>query len=239
MSPDEIRPESTVSPDAAPERPRYWIVGLALLALVLAVLAGAVLLDRRARPHVGIDPTAAITAAAQATRGPVAERSPTMPVGAVPTAAGASPTPSATASPSGPSAASSPTERQIEEAYRTYLRIYSDAVLNLDTSRLSEVLDGRALQLVTDEVNELKSRGRPVKIVEDERTIAFARVTETSATLVDEYTSRSVYVDPRTMQPLPRTGPPTRVRQSYEFRRVGGVWKIVDGTREVLTGDSR
>lgn len=232
MSPDEGRTEMSASASTARERRPYWMIALALLGLVLAVLAGAFLLERRARPRVGIEPTADVTMVTQATAAPVEEHSPTAAAGIVPTTAAASASP-------GLRTADPAAEREIEEAYRMYLRIYSDAVLNLDTSRLHEVLDGRALQLVTDEVNELKARGRPVKIIEDERTIAFARVTEAGATLVDEYTSRSVYVDPRTLQPLPRTGPPARIRQSYELQKVAGVWKIIDGTREALNGDTR
>nr|MDA8218666.1 hypothetical protein [Dehalococcoidales bacterium] len=130
-------------------------------------------------------------------------------------------------------------ELEIEAAYEDYLRVYSEAVLNLDTSHLNEVLAGQALQLVTDEVNGLVAGGRPVKIIEDERMVALGGVTETSATVVDEYVSRSVYVDPSTKQPLPRTGPPMRVRQSYELRKVNGAWKIIDGTRETLGEVSR
>lgn len=225
MSADDTRPEAATGTDLTRVRPPFWVVGVALLALVLALLSGAVLLDRRSRPRVGIEPTTAISAVAEAT--------------ALATHSGASPTSSTTSSSSGQSTVSIETERQIEEAYRTYLRTYSEAVSRLTTNRLHEVLDGRALQLVTDEVNDLKARGRPVQIVEDERTIAVANVTETSATLIDEYTSRSVYINPTTMQPMPRSGPPTRVRQSYEFRKINGAWKIVDGTRESLGGDSR
>lgn len=234
MSPDETLGETQAGADVStePRRP-YWAVGLVLLAAVLVVLAAAFLLDRQLRPRVGIEATATTPALAQASTPPTAAPSPTVPAAATPTAPAAA-APTVVASPTGLPVASSPLEREIEAAYERYLRVYSDAVLNLDTSHLSEVLDGKALQLVTDEVNELKAKGRPVKIIEDDRAIALSRVTDTSATLVDEYTSRSVFADPNTKQPLPRTGPPTRIRQSYEFRKIDGVWKIVDGTREVL-----
>lgn len=130
--------------------------------------------------------------------------------------------------------ATSPLEREIEDAYYRYLQVYSDAVLNLDTSRLSEVLDGEALRSVAEEVDDRKASGRPLKVIEDDRLIAFGPVTETQASLIDEYTSRSVVVDANTKQPLPRTSPPTRIRQTYVFRKLDGTWKIVDGTREIL-----
>jgi hypothetical protein len=106
--------------------------------------------------------------------------------------------------------------------------------LSLDTSRLSEVLGGEALRSVTEEVNDRKANGRPLKVIEDDRLLAFGPVTETQASLIDEYTSRSVVVDMHTSQPLARKSPPTWIRQTYVFRKVDGTWRIVDGTREVL-----
>ena len=219
---------------AGPERGRrYWLVGLGILALLAVVFLGAFLADRQFRPGVGIQP--ALTA--------VPEGSTQTPAGAYGSATSqptATPTivavvaPSGTPSPGGMRVADSPLEMEIEAAYLKYLQVYSDAVANLDTSHLQEVLDGQALQWVTDEVNDLKAKGRPGKIIEDDRLTSIAFVTETSASVADEYTSRSVFVDPNTKQPLPRTGPPLRVRQSYDLRKINGVWKIVNGTREVL-----
>jgi hypothetical protein len=130
--------------------------------------------------------------------------------------------------------ATSPLEREIEDAFYRYLQVYGESVLKLDTSRLPEVLDGPALQSVIEEVSDRKARGRPLKVIEDDRLVGFGSVGETQASVLDEYTSRSVIVDANTNQPLPRTSPPTRVRQTYVFRKINGVWKIVDGTREVL-----
>ncbi len=243
MGPDDTLNQETLRTNLGREHRRpYWLIGLALLGLVVILLAGAFLLDRQLRPRVGIESPPAVATAVRPTSVPVAIVPPTMPV--TPVAATAQPAPVSTATtaagapatqtPGGPRVATSPLEQEIEAAYQNYLRVYSEAVLNLDTNHLSEVLAGQALQLVTDEVNGLKARGRPVKIVEDDRVVALGRVTETSATVVDEYVSRSVYIDPGTMQPLPRTGPPTQVRQSYELRKFNGVWKIIDGSREAL-----
>lgn len=226
---------SDASPDPERRRP-FWVVGLVLLGLVVAMLGGAFLLDRQLRPGVGIE--AALTTGASTptlasggTRPPTDQ--PTAPAGQVPAAA-ATPTETVAVV----RIASSPLEREIEAAFQRYLQIYSQAVWELDATHLHDVLAGQALRWVTDEVNQLKAEGRPVKIVEEERKVALARVTETSATVVDDYVSHSVYVDPQTKQPLPRTKPPTRVRQSYELRKIDGIWKIVDGTREVLSEGS-
>jgi hypothetical protein len=132
------------------------------------------------------------------------------------------------------SVATSPTEREIEATFERYLRIYSEAVLSLDTSRLDEVLAGEALQLVTDEIDDRRVRGRPLKVIEENRVVALADVTENRGFLLEEYTSRSVIVDASTQQPLPRSAPPLRVRQVYQLRRTDGVWRIVDWSRQDL-----
>jgi hypothetical protein len=192
--------------------PRPLVVFVALLALLVVAFGAAVLLDRRFRPAVGTVPDTA--APAQVT-------------------AGAGPSQGAGQA-SGTRFARTPLEREVEEAFLRYLDVYSNAVINLDSSRLPEVLDGAALQWVQEEVNDLKERQRPAKVIEENRTLRFTDVTPTSATLEDEYVNRSVYVDPRTKEPLPRTSAPTRVRQTYQYRKISGVWKIVDGTRDEL-----
>lgn len=211
-----------------PRRP-WWLVGLALLGLVVVLLVGAVLIGRQLRPSVGVEPAPQAPVAAQATNPAAVAPGPTAPAAAPTAVSGATSAP-----PAGVRIANSPLEREIEDAFHRYLQVYSEAVLNLDTTRLSQVLDGEALQAVTEEVNDRRARARPLKVIEDDRLVAFGPVTDTQATLLDEYTSRSVVVDATTGHDLPRTSPPARVRQTYVLRKIGDVWKIVDGTREVL-----
>ena len=216
-------PVATGQRETPPQRP-FWAVGLPLLGLVLVILAGAFALNRRFQPPVNIEPA------------PTDSTNPRPTVQARVAATANVPAPTVTVDVRSQLPTQTPVQREVEAAYQKYLDVYAQAVADLDTSHLTDVLDGQALQWVTAEVNDLKAQGRPVKVIEDNRILLFGRTTDTSATLVDEYTSRSVYVDPATKQPLTRSTPPTRVRQSYEFRKVGGVWKIVDGTRETLNG---
>jgi len=202
-------------------RTGFWRVALPLFAFVVLVLVGGYLLTTRAhQPLITTSSSARPSQTAQAAT--AASRATSL----------------AANSPDAQKAAETP-EQQIRSAYQKYLDVYSQAVFNLDGSHLAEVLDGKALTLVTDEVNGLKSQGRPVQIVEDQRFIALSDVTMQSATLVDEYTSRSVYIDPSTHQPLPRTGPPTHVRQSYVFQNENGIWKIVDGNRQTVSSSAQ
>ena len=222
MSPDEIRPESTVSPHAAPERPRYWIVGLALLALVLAVLAGALLLDRRARPNVGIDPTAAITAVAEVT--PSTGAAPTTP------AASAAPTATTAPAPSTVRVATSPLEREIEDAYFRYWEVLAQAYLNLDPSLLAEATSGAELTRQEQQIRELRSQGRAAKLIVDHH-LTFVEVSSDRAVIYDEYVNRSIFVNPVTKQELPTKEPPETEKISFQMRKVNGIWKVVDGRR--------
>lgn len=214
--------EVTRRGETSAQRP-FWVVGLPLLGLLLVILTGAFALNRQFQPRVGIEPIPTAAATPRPTAQALLVATATISAPTVTVVSSQLPT-------------QTPTQREVEAAYQKYLDVYAQAVADLDTSHLTDVLDGQALQWVTDEVNDLKAQGRPVKVIEDERLLLFGRTTDTSATLVDEYISRSVYVDPATKQPLSRSTPPTRVRQSYEFRKIGGVWKIVDGTRETLSG---
>lgn len=198
----------------------YLVVGAVLFVLVALLGIGAWALNDRLRPPTGLTPLATATVASAAA---------TAPATASPTA------PSVVATPTLPVAvATAPEAKEVEATFQKYLQVYSDAVYNLDTSRLPEVLDGKALQVVTQEVNDLKAKGWPAKVIEEDRGIAFSNISPDRVKLIDIYVSKSVYVDPKTKEPLPRTDPPLRVQQSYEFRKINGVWKIVDGTRKVL-----
>lgn len=243
MAVDEPLGEPMASSDTetSPRRP-FWLVGLALLGLVGVLIGGAFLLDRQFRPPVGTQPVISEFAGSQMTPGPVgvAAVPVTQPTASATATATEAPSPTATTQTIVATSTPDPSaiESAIQEAYQRYLTVYRQAVMELDTSHLGEVLDGQALQWVTEEVDMLKAEGRPVKIVESDRQIKIFPRTQTEAALLDEYFSSSVYVDTTTKEPLPRTGPPTRVRQSYLLRRINGNWKIVDGTREDVQGGS-
>ena len=197
---------------------RYGIVGAALFAVIAVLLVGGYFLGNHLRPPVGVEqvvlPASPVPTQITAASSAPANASGTVAVGS------ASPVASSTA------------ESDVTNAYLRYWQVYSDAVLNLDSSHLGEVLDGQALGWVSDEIAGLKKQGKSAKIDVQHR-YAVVRMNDTSATLVDDYVSRSVYLDPTTRQPMARTDPPTNVEQSFEFQKISGVWKIVGGTRTV------
>lgn len=136
--------------------------------------------------------------------------------------------------PAATATALAPETREVIGVFERFLQVYSQALRTLDTSHLSEVLSGQALQVISDEVNGLKTQGRPVELVEKNHHVGFDLMTNSSAVLVDEYDSASVYINPKTGEPLLRTGPEQNIRMVYEFSKVGNDWKIVQSARKVL-----
>jgi hypothetical protein len=200
---------STVRSGQGP-RP-YWLIGSALLGVVLLLLAAAFLLDRQFRPRVGIEsaPAAGSTA-----------------TGNQATAPGAS----AVASVAVPwqRIGTTPLEREIEEAYARYWEVRSQAYLTLDTSRLSEVMAGEELRREEKQVRDLQAQGRAGKL-DYEFHPTFRTVSADQAVIYDEHINRSLHMDPVTRQVFPTAQAPELEKVSYEFRKIEGKWKVVDG----------
>ena len=238
MGPDDTLNQETLRTNLGLEHRRpYWLIGLALLGLVVILLAGAFLLDRQLRPRVGIESPPAVATATRPTNAPVAVVPPTLPATAAPTT---QPAPASTATtaagaptteaPGGPRVATSPLEQEIEAAYLHYWDVLAQAYLDTDTSHLGEVMSDPELSRQDKEIQDLKSQGRAAKLVAEHR-IAFAKVSPESAVIYDEYLNRSVFVDPTTKQERPTSAPPETEKISFEMRKIDGTWRVVDGTR--------
>ena len=89
---------------------------------------------------------------------------------------------------------------------------------------------GAELEREEKAVRDLRAQGRAVKMDID-TNFRVRRATETEAVLDDEYLNRSVVIDAATKQPLATPGPPPTERVSFQFRKLDGVWKVVDGVR--------
>jgi hypothetical protein len=200
---------------------RYWLVGLALLGLVLALLGGAFMLDRQLRPRVDVQPVAALAggevAAAEA-----------------PTRISPTPSPWSTAPAAGASPSSDPDPRlvqEIEDAYRRYWDVYSAALFDLETSRLADVAAADELRRMQDEVEDLKRRNRAARVVITHSFLVLD-VTPTEATVYDELRDSSFYIDPVTKEP-PQAGDPRHlVKDIFHLKRVDGVWMVIKHLRQ-------
>jgi hypothetical protein len=203
--------KSAESDFSAPVGRRYLLIGLALLGMVVAILAGAFVLSDRLKPRVDTTPVqAATTKGAEAT--PIA--APAL----------------ATSLPAPVPAAAASLEAEIEEAYLRYWDVRAEALLNQDPSRLSEVMAGAELTRTRQQIAELKAQGKAAKIIVEHR-IAFLEVGETDARLYDEYFNKSYLVDAQSKQPLQAPGPGGVAKVSYQLRKIDGTWRVIDGMR--------
>jgi hypothetical protein len=137
---------------------------------------------------------------------------------------GSSPPPSSGAANSVPS----PTDlrAQVEHAYLRAWDVWAESLLRLNPSKLPGVLTGRALQLVTAQVQEQRRMNQPVR-VRAEHDFRIVLINATSASVDDRYINHNVRLDPRTLQPVEKD-PNKRVHGSITLRLVDGTWKIAD-----------
>ncbi len=225
MDVKDMRPETETERSRRP----FWIVAVALLAIVLVGLLGAYGLDRRFRTPVGVEPASQGNASqanapqTQPTALPAAQ--PTPAVAVVRPTDGITPT-----LPAGLRLADSPLEREIEAAYLHYWQVRTDAFLNLDMSHLSEVMVGDELARSEKYIQDLRSQGRAAKMDVEHRT-ALAKVTPDEAIVYDEYLNKSVFVDPLTKAEMTTSGPVETVKVSFTMRKIDGQWKVTGGIR--------
>ncbi len=144
-----------------------------------------------------------------------------------------SPSPTERTTP-GLTATPSPTiEQVVSQAYLRYWQVYSDALFNLDVSRLGEVMTGPELEGARKEIEALRQRGRAAKIaVEHNFFIADLNSNTGSATIHDDYSNRSYEVDAETKQMIGQPAPGTKISDTYFLVVEGGTWKVRDGIRQ-------
>ena len=148
-----------------------------------------------------------------------------------------SPTPAATATATvaptqTPSAtATTSPEEQVSQAYLHYWDVYADALYNLDTSRLTDVMTGPRLERALNEVKQLRDQGRAVRIVVENHPVV-VQIESDRAVVYDEYENRSYFIDPTTKEALNRTEGSQTIRDTVTLTRVGQTWKVLDTVRE-------
>jgi len=243
-------------PQPEPEPARYIRLPLPVVAGgLLVVLAGLLALGLYAnrnlrQPAVLLPtPTAAPVAAATAlpTVGPTAAAPPAptlvptpliLVIAATPTPAAPpgtlEPTPGAQLSPATASPTPLPTVEpalaaEVGKAYENFWRVSSQALLELDSAHLTEVMDGDYLATVSQRITELRGEGRAIKANVLLNYSVIAATTDV-ASVLDDFEDDSVYVRIGTEDPL--TDPAMdRLRVLYKLRNYSGLWKVVDSVR--------
>lgn len=226
--------------DASRQR-SYWPVALALLGVVVVMLGAAFILNRQLRSPVGIEPTSGGAAPARveipspvvtATRvigspTPVTQATAPRSVPASPPAATSVPT----TEPIGLSTPELTDQQIVEQAYLRYWEVYSEALLQLDTSRIPEVAADEELQRIQEEVEGFRQRGQAVRANVTHRYFVFD-VTEREAKIHDEIFDRSFTVDPVMKEPAIGPDSGSLVKDNYSLKKIDGVWKVVKSVRQ-------
>jgi hypothetical protein len=137
---------------------------------------------------------------------------------------GASGTTPSTPPPTSPSETPTDVKADVEQAYLAAWDAWADALLHLDTSRLSESFTGRALTVLSEQVQEQKRKNEPVRI-RAEHNYTITMIDPQTASLEDRYINHNVRLDPDTLEPI-ESDQSTHVRTSFTLKLVGSTWKI-------------
>ncbi len=222
------------------------LVAGGLLGLLAVVLAVGLFANRYLRPQVGLVPTpvaAAIAAAPATSAPPVATAAPTA---AATLVVQAPATPSATSPPAtaaptstspivaSPTPSALPTVEpaladEVGRAYVMFWRVRSQALLELDTTHLSDVMDGDYLTNIEQLIDELRSENRAIK-TQVALNYTVVQATSDTASVVDFFQDNSIYVKIGTEEPL-STSTADQLRVLYRLRRFPDGWKVVDSVR--------
>jgi len=138
-------------------------------------------------------------------------------------ASGATPT---TPPPTSPSETPTDVKADVEQAYLAAWDVWADALLHLDPSRLNESFTGKALNVLTAQVQEQKRKDEPVRI-RAEHNYAITLIDPQTASVEDRYINHNVRLDPDTLEPI-EPDEETHVRTSFTLKLVGSTWKIAE-----------
>jgi len=123
-------------------------------------------------------------------------------------------------------------EEEVLSAYARYWDVYADALLRLDGSRLSEVMTGPRLQRAIDEIEDLRSQGRAVRVLVQNAPLVAATGADEAA-IVDEYVNSSYLIDASTQEPIGDRGEPNTLRDTFTLVLEEDGWKVRDSLRQV------
>jgi hypothetical protein len=116
-------------------------------------------------------------------------------------------------------------KQEVEQAYLRSWEVLAKAGRNLDPTDLEKVYAKEALRLRLTEIEELKKANTPVHTeVEHNYKIVFR--TPDQALVSDSYRNHSVFIDPKTGQPV-EPDPNEILHEVYTMERLGGQWKVV------------
>jgi hypothetical protein len=118
---------------------------------------------------------------------------------------------------------------EVGDAYQAYWQVRAQALYDLDTSHLPEVMSGDHLAAVQARIDELRSEGRAIDTEVDHNFVVIQAVGD-DAEVADSYVDNSVYVD---LQDKSQLTTPTKqmLNEVYVMNRTDGIWRVVDLVR--------
>jgi hypothetical protein len=115
---------------------------------------------------------------------------------------------------------------EIEAAYLHYWDVRAQALFDLDTTHLSEVMGGRHLQVVSDRIEQLRSEGHAIR-TDVMHIYEVARASPAEAIVNDNYHDNSVLVDLETQEEIaPPSGEDFKI--VFQLQLIDNAWKVID-----------
>jgi hypothetical protein len=115
---------------------------------------------------------------------------------------------------------------EIGEAYESYWRVSSQALLDLDPTHLSDVMEGPYLQSFEIRLDNLRASGKAIK-TQVTLNYKVVEATDTTAVVIDRVEDDSYYVSPGSEDPL---SDPANDLLRLELKLINdsGTWKVVE-----------
>ena len=226
------------------------LVAGALLVFLVGLLALGLYANRNLRPQGIVVPTAAVQATPSETPPAVAGANltvtpapavattaptPLILVEATPTPAPPALTPVASVTPVLQVPSQSPTPlptvdptlaAEVGKSYEQYWRVSSQALLDLDATRITEVMDGEYLMTFQEKLQSLRASGRAIK-TQVSLHYKVIQASDISALIVDRVADDSFYVTLGDNTPL---SDPTDdvLNLQTKLHKFDGIWKVVE-----------
>ena len=115
---------------------------------------------------------------------------------------------------------------EVTEAFDQYWQVRSEALLDLDKAHLAETMGGDHLDMMSKRIDELRAENRAIRTDVDHQVHVLV-VNVSTAQVLDDYISNTIYVDPASKEPLSQPAS-DELRVVYRLQRSEGKWKVVD-----------
>lgn len=224
--------DSNRSPATKSKKPiSYGVVGALLLAIIIILTGAAFALNSALRPKVGtvvvpkslvhVQPTAIPTTSQQPTPVPTS-RSAMSPVLTVATATAGTAL--------GASTTQKDTRQAVATAYLHYWDVYNQALYDLNTAHLIEVMAGQELARVQAQVQGLRADNHAVKS-DIQHQFVVVNADQSTAAVQDQLVVKSFQIDFGTKRALQSPGAGIKETIACQLERQNGTWKVVSVVR--------